>query len=102
MGRSLKTSDSDRTPRSSDARRAARTGHRAERSEGPATVAARFPELEQFDWLAFVCQGCGQETFIGREPTQSIEDFALMCEWLYGDPPSCTNCLRPDGEYALP
>jgi len=46
-----------------------------------------------YDWHTFFCTGCGQETSVGREPRQSVEDFALMCSWLYGDPPVCSTCL---------
>jgi hypothetical protein len=50
--------------------------------------------LDALDWFTFVCEGCGQETFVGRELSQSLEDFAQMCDWLYGDPPVCTVCLH--------
>lgn len=46
-----------------------------------------------FDWHTFICTGCATETFVGREPQQSVEDFVQMCEWLYGSPPVCSHCL---------
>jgi len=58
---------------------------------------AGMEELDALDWFTFICSSCGQETFVGREPTQAVEDFACMVEWLYGDPPVCTDCLRGDG-----
>lgn len=52
----------------------------------------QMPWEQGFDWFTFHCNGCGTETYVGREPSQSIEDFALMCEWLYGTPPICSTC----------
>ena len=47
-----------------------------------------------FDWYTFVCCWCGQETFVGREREQSLDDFSTMCDWLYGEPPVCSGCQR--------
>ena len=55
-----------------------------------------FSLSDGFDWFTFVCSSCGTETFVGREPHQSLEDFQQMCEWLYGTPPVCSACARPD------
>ncbi len=52
--------------------------------------------LEDLDWFTFVCSWCGRETFVGKEPRQNTADFWLMCEWLYGVPPICVSCMRPD------
>lgn len=106
MGRSFKTGSRDRTPRSSDALLRG-NGHRAERSEGAATVAGfvsvdppgwgHLPaEVEAaFDWYAFVCAWCAEETCIGRDPReQTISEFAMMCDLLYGHPPTCTRCQK--------
>lgn len=49
--------------------------------------------LDQLDWFTFHCSACGEETFVGRSHDQSVDDFWLMCEWLYGDPPICSPCL---------
>lgn len=49
-----------------------------------------------FDWYTFVCAVCGFETSVGRSPEQSVDDFALMVSWMYGDPPVCTVCLHPE------
>ena len=51
------------------------------------------PLWDQFDWFTFHCASCGQETFVGREPVQSVTEFKVMCEWLFGDPPICSFCL---------
>lgn len=52
-------------------------------------------ELDQaFDWFAFHCASCGQETYVGRERCQSVSEFKRMCEWLYGTPPVCSHCLH--------
>jgi hypothetical protein len=50
-----------------------------------------------FDWYTFVCAACGEERHVGRDPEQPIEDFALMCQWLYGDPPVCSSCRLDSG-----
>ena len=52
------------------------------------------PWASAFDWHTFYCVGCGQHTAVGREPWQSVADFAQMCEWLFGDPPICSACLH--------
>ena len=46
-----------------------------------------------FDWYSFICSYCAEEVNLSREFTQPLDDFWLMCSWLYGDPPICTNCL---------
>lgn len=48
-----------------------------------------------FDWYTFTCVGCGELTHVGRPPYQALEDFWLMCEWLYGRPPVCSACFPP-------
>jgi len=47
---------------------------------------------DAFDWYTFRCVACGEETYVGREPAQTVEDFALVCDWLYGVLPVCTSC----------
>jgi hypothetical protein len=48
--------------------------------------------LDSFDWWAFTCSSCGEQTAIGRDPAQPIDQFSAMCEWILGDPPVCTTC----------
>jgi hypothetical protein len=50
-----------------------------------------------FDWYTFTCAACGELTYVGRDLAQSVEDFALMCWWLYGDPPECSACQSARG-----
>ncbi|MGO9762517.1 MAG: hypothetical protein ACLP1Q_14775 [Solirubrobacteraceae bacterium] len=69
---------------------------RARSSVGRREAAAGTSALDQFDWYAFVCVGCGEETFVGRQSGQSVEEFARTMSWLYGDPPICSCCLHPD------
>ena len=52
--------------------------------------------LEELDWFSFVCAYCGETTNVGKEPTQTTAEFVAMCEWVYGDPPLCTYCARPE------
>lgn len=47
---------------------------------------------EAFDWFAFHCHACGEEVVVGRQLSQTVEEFALMIEWIYGEPPLCTYC----------
>lgn len=58
----------------------------------PQAVAHLEAALGELDWFSFVCATCAEETFVGREPHQSVEDFALMLDWLYGSPPVCSEC----------
>ena len=60
---------------------------------GPAPVPPPWDVLEEYDWFTFNCTGCGEETFVGREPEQSVSEFKTMCDWLYGSPPVCSFCL---------
>jgi len=47
---------------------------------------------ELLDWRTFHCSWCGEETHVGRDVRQSVEDFVAMNEWVYGDPPVCHGC----------
>ena len=73
-------------------------GLAAELVPSPARKGNRDSETDSweagFDWFSFVCVGCGEHTFIGRDRSQPVEDFALMCEWLFGFPPLCSSCSR--------
>jgi hypothetical protein len=62
-----------------------------DRAAGAGTPAVA-PTLDDLDWRCFICSSCGEETFVGRDLSQSVEDFALMCDWLYGYPPTCSSC----------
>lgn len=56
------------------------------------------PDLEQaFDWRTFVCSACGETISVGRSPEQSLEDFWVMCELIFGDPPVCSPCRQDSG-----
>ncbi len=62
-------------------------------------VAHELPASEwadAFDWYSFICASCASETHISRELSQTLEDFALMCSWLYGDPPVCSYCAQAE------
>lgn len=52
--------------------------------------------LSSFDWYTFTCSSCGELTYTSRDPKQSLEDFALMCLWIFGEPPVCSECQRPE------
>lgn len=49
---------------------------------------------DEFEWYTFVCEGCGEETFVGKSPEQTLEDFGKLSARLYGDPPVCTSCQQ--------
>jgi hypothetical protein len=51
-----------------------------------------FAKLDQLDWRSFVCAWCGEQTFVGREPHQTLLEFAAMSVLLFGDPPVCSRC----------
>src|SRR5579862_197399 len=91
--------DSKRTPRESDRDvfggvpqgGAVSGGAPAEpRQEGERQIP---PPGENFDSRRFTCAGCATEVVVIRERGQSVEDFALMCEWRFGHPPVCAECL---------
>jgi hypothetical protein len=67
-----------------------RERRRAGRAIGEGTPQAAV--LDSFDWWAFTCSACGEQTAIGRDPAQPIDQFSAMCEWILGDPPVCTTC----------
>lgn len=53
------------------------------------------PEVhDRTEWWSFHCAGCGEHTYVGRDPRIHLEDFARLCWRLYGDPPVCTGCQR--------
>ena len=49
-----------------------------------------------FDWFTFVCPQCANEVNVSRSEGISPENFATMILWIYGDPPMCVDCLRPE------
>lgn len=51
---------------------------------------------DELEWWTFICTSCADETYVGKEPWQSVEDFAAMLYMLHGDPPVCTACLHPE------
>jgi hypothetical protein len=67
-----------------------RERRRAGRANGEGTPEAA--ALDALDWWAFTCSACGEQTALGRDPAQSLDDFSLMCEWILGDPPVCSCC----------
>lgn len=80
-----------RSPRATPRSAPKRSVRGLDAARGPITG---LHELDQhFDWYSFVCLGCGEETFVGRDPEQSVVDFGMMMDWLYGERPVCTSCL---------
>jgi hypothetical protein len=53
---------------------------------------------DRIDWWMFVCSGCGEETFVGKSPGQTLEEFGLVSLMLYGDPPVCSGCQAEQRE----
>jgi hypothetical protein len=49
---------------------------------------------DQIDWWMFVCVACGEETFVGQTPDQTLEEFGRTSWILYGDPPVCSSCQQ--------
>lgn len=53
-------------------------------------------QLDELDWRAFVCTRCGTETWLAIAREQLLVDAQAMCDLIFGDPPVCTECQRPD------
>jgi hypothetical protein len=63
-----------------------------QREAGPPELAGE-DWSNAFDWYSFVCSGCGDEVYVAHDLDQALESFALMCHWIHGEPPICSECL---------
>lgn len=48
---------------------------------------------DRIEWWMFVCEECGEETFVGCPEGWSLEQFGQWALLMYGDPPVCSECL---------